>query len=73
MFKQTLMRFYYRLRIFELLFDIHTIVGVPKMLKTAENSSKTVEFLTDFWLLSAFSEPLLLCKSQKVIQKITKK
>ena len=26
----------------------------------------------DFWLLSAFWEPLLLCKSQKVIQKITK-
>ena len=26
----------------------------------------------DIWLLSAFTEPILLCKSQKVIPKITK-
>jgi hypothetical protein len=41
------------------------------MLKTAENPSKKQQILMDFWLFSTFSEPLIKCEFQKVIQKKT--
>ena len=42
--------------------------------KNAENCRKSVKkqrILTDFWLFSTFSEPLVKCEFQKVIQKKT--
>ena len=66
------MSFYYFLGIFEKNFDIRKIVGLAKILKKAENPSKTRRILTNFWLFSECLEPLVKCGTQKVVQKFLK-
>ena len=68
------MRFYYFLVFFEKLLDIHTIMGIPKILEKAKKSSKNRRIFDGFLaIFSIFGTSTIQCESRKVIKKNHKK